>query len=265
MKRNRSHFLPQTICMVLLAVLALCFVPKTIIQTASANSPGASSGSGLNFHFERIFPFYRVFLNGLASTLELTFFSLIGGFLLGILLSIIKVSRFHVLSLLARFYTSVFRGTPLLVQLFIVYFATPQLTGYKIPPVTAAVITFSLNSAAYVSEILRGGIQSVERGQSEAALALGVRKKDVMFDIIIPQALKTVLPALVNEGIALLKDSSLVSTIGMLDLMRAAQVSMNVTYLAFEPFILVALVYYILVMILNFVANKMERRLRRSD
>jgi arginine/lysine/histidine transport system permease protein len=263
MRFTRPHVSPKKICMILFAFIVICFASTGIMQVVAASTSGSSSSGGL--HFERIFPFYRVFLNGMISTLELTFFSLIGGFILGILISIIKVSRFRVLALIARFYTSVFRGTPLLVQLFLVYFATPQLTGYEIPPVTAAVITFSLNSAAYVSEILRGGIQSVDRGQCEAAQALGVRSKDIMFDIIIPQALKTVLPALVNECIALLKDSSLVSTIGMLDMMRAAQVSMNVTYLAFEPFILVALLYYILVMMLTFVANKMERRLRRSD
>ncbi|WP_445486875.1 amino acid ABC transporter permease [Niallia sp. 03133] len=219
----------------------------------------------MNLEFERIVPFKKVFINGLVNTLKITFISLIGGLVLGILLAVIKVSKIKLLKLFAQFYTSVFRGTPLLVQVFIIYFATPQLTGYEIPAFHAAVIAFSLNAGAYISEILRGGIEAVDKGQMEAAMSLGVSKRDAMLDIIIPQAVKTVLPAMVNETISLLKESSLVSTIGMLDLMRSAQVAMNSTYLAFEPFIVVALIYYVLVMILNSFAGILERRLKRSD
>ncbi|MDH6363452.1 His/Glu/Gln/Arg/opine family amino acid ABC transporter permease subunit [Enterococcus sp. PF1-24] len=222
-------------------------------------------GAEFNMHFDRILPYKNVYLNGLKSTLEITGISLIGGLFLGVVLALVKVSGIKILKWLSQFYTSIFRGTPLLVQVFIVYFATPQLTGYEIPAFTAAVIAFSLNSAAYISEILRGGIEAVDSGQMEAALSLGVSRVDALKDIIVPQALKTVLPALVNETIALLKESSLVSTIGMLDLMRSAQVAMNATYLAFEPFIVVAAIYYVLVMILNTFANFIERRLKRSD
>ncbi len=219
----------------------------------------------INLQFGRILPYKKVFLNGLSNTLKITAISLIGGTVLGVLLSIAKVSNIRILKLFAQFYTSIFRGTPLMVQLFLVYFATPQLTGYDIPPFIAAVVSFSLNSGAYISEILRGGIESIDSGQVEASLALGVGRRDTMFDIVIPQALRSVLPALVNEAIALLKDSSLVSTIGMLDMMRASQTAMNATYLAFEPFLVVAVMYYILVMFLNFVAKELERRLKKSD
>lgn len=262
MRLKRSHISPYKMCMILSSAALLLFAASFMMQTA-ADTPVGAASAGL--HFERIFPFYMVFINGMVSTLELTFLSLAFGFVLGVILAVIKVSRFQLPALIARFYTSIFRGTPLLVQLFLIYFATPQITGYKIEPFTAAIIAFSLNSAAYISEIFRGGIQSVDKGQSEAAWALGVCGKDAMLDIVIPQALKTVLPSLVNECISLLKDSSLVSTIGMLDMMRAAQISMNVTYLAFEPFILIALMYYVLIMILTFVANRMERRLHKSD
>lgn len=243
-------------------LLMLTFAAIVIVVLLTSTPVEAS---GLELHFDRIFPYKGVYLNGLKSTLKITMFSLLGGLVLGILLSIIKVSSIKPLKLAAQFYTSIFRGTPLLVQVFIVYFATPQLVNYEIPAFNAAVIAFSLNSAAYISEILRGGIEAVDVGQMEAALSLGVSKRDAMMDIIIPQALKTVLPALVNETIALLKESSLVSTIGMLDLMRSAQVAMNATYLAFEPFIVVAAIYYILVMILNTFAGFIERRLKRSD
>ncbi|WP_146621124.1 amino acid ABC transporter permease [Enterococcus florum] len=243
--------------------LILLTVSALFLLFFAANLP--VQAAGLDLAFDRIVPYKNVYINGLKSTLQITMFSLLGGLVLGILLSVIKVSGIKPLKLLAQFYTSIFRGTPLLVQVFIVYFATPQLTNYEIPAFNAAVIAFSLNSAAYISEILRGGIEAVDVGQMEAALSLGVSKKDTMIDIIIPQALKTVLPALVNETIALLKESSLVSTIGMLDLMRSAQVAMNATYLAFEPFIVVALIYYVLVMILNTFAGFIERRLKRSD
>ncbi len=245
-------------------VLCVLLLGAALFPVATAAWADGAAG-GLKLDFGRILPFHMIFLEGAVNTLKVTFLSLIVGSALGTILALVKVARIRLLAPLATFYTSVFRGTPLLVQLFLVYFATPQLMNYQIPPINAVVITFGLNSAAYVSEILRGGIQSVDAGQREAALSLGVPYRTMMFDIVIPQALKTVLPALVNESIALLKESSLVATIGMLDMMRAAQTAMNATYLAFEPFIIVAVMYYVLVMILTFFADRLERRLRRSD
>lgn len=220
---------------------------------------------GLKLHFGRVIEYKKLFINGLVISLKFTILSAIAGIILGTILALIKVSKIKSLQIFANIYTSLFRGTPLLVQLFLVYFATPQLIGYKIPTLNAAVITFGLNSAAYVSEILRGGIQSIDRGQYEAAMALGVPYYKMMKDIVIPQAIKVVLPGLVNEMIALLKESSLVSTIGVVDMMRASQTVMNVTYLAFEPFIIVALMYYVLVMILTSFADVLEGRLRKND
>ncbi|MCI6152758.1 MAG: ABC transporter substrate-binding protein/permease [Fusobacterium perfoetens] len=220
---------------------------------------------GLKLHFGRVLEYKKLFVNGLVISLKFTLLSAVAGIVLGTILALVKVSKIKPLQIFANVYTSVFRGTPLLVQLFLVYFATPQLIGYKIPTLNAAVITFGLNSAAYVSEILRGGIQSIDRGQYEAAMALGVPYYKMMKDIVIPQAVKVVLPGLVNEMIALLKESSLVSTIGVVDMMRASQTVMNVTYLAFEPFIIVALMYYVLVMILTSFANVLEGRLRKND
>ncbi len=238
------------------AVLAACTL------AFAADSPAARK---FTLHFERILPFYKVFYNGMVNSLEITFMAVLMGAFFGTVLALLKVARLGPLSWLAAAYTSVFRGTPLMVQLFLVYFATPQLFGYKIPAMQAVVLTFGLNSAAYVSEILRGGIQSIDVGQREAALALGVGYRPMMFDIVIPQALRTVLPSLVNEFIALLKDTSIVATIGMLDMMRAAQTAMNTTYLAFEPFIVVAGMYYVLVMIFTLIASRLERRLHKSD
>ncbi|KIL39035.1 arginine ABC transporter permease [Gordoniibacillus kamchatkensis] len=204
-------------------------------------------------------------LNGILVTLEFTLLSAIAGFLWGIGLALIKISKFKPLAWFGIGYTSIFRGTPLLVQLYLVYFATPELTGYSIPALQAAVITFGLNSAAYISEVIRGGILAVDKGQREAAMSLGISKRGMMFDIVLPQALKHILPALVNESIALLKDSTLVSTIGVVDVLRRAQVIQSNTYLAFEPLILAAVIYYVIVMVLTTFARRLERRVRRSD
>ena len=162
------------------------------------------------------------------------------------------------------FYTSIFRGVPLIVLLFIAYFATPQLTGYKISMFTASVLTLGLNGSATVSETLRGGIEGVDRGQYDAARALGLSYPTMMTRIIIPQALRSVVPALMNEVITVLKSSSLVATIGLMDMMRAAQSVQALTYRAFEPFLVVAVAYYLIVMALVAVGKRLERRLRES-
>ena len=174
----------------------------------------------------------------------------------------LKVIPCKPLRLLLDFYTSIFRGVPLIVLLFIAYFATPQLTGYKITMFAASVLTLGLNGSATVSETVRGGIEGVDRGQYDASRALGLSYITMMSKVIIPQALRSVAPALVNEVITVLKSSSLVATIGLMDMMRAAQSVQAITYRAFEPFIVVAIVYYVIVMGLVAVANRLERRMR---
>lgn len=176
-----------------------------------------------------------------------------------------KISNIKLLNWFGIVYTSVFRGTPLILQLAIIYFATPQLLGYNIPALQAGVIAFALNSAAYISETIRAGILAVDKGQREGAMALGIPYKRMMWDIIMPQALKNILPALVNESIALLKESALVSTIGAADLLRRANIVAAEKYLYFEPLLLVGLIYYIMVMSLTWAARHLERRLRVSD
>ena len=198
-------------------------------------------------------------------TLEFTLLSTIVGYLWGIVLSLIKISKIKPLVLFAQFYTSVFRGTPLLVQLMLIYYATPQLLNYQITALQAGVLTFGLNSAAYISESIRGGILSVDKGQWEAAMSLGVPKHRLMCDIVFPQAFKNTLPSLVNESIALLKDSSMVSIIGVADTMRWASLIQAKTFRAFEAFIVAALVYYVLVMALTALGGHLERRVRVSD
>ena len=203
--------------------------------------------------------------NAIILTLEFTLLSTIVGFLWGIVLSLIKISKVKPLVLFAQFYTSIFRGTPLLVQLMLIYYATPQLLNYQITALQAGVLTFGLNSAAYISESIRGGILSVYKGQWEAAMSLGVPKYRLLLDIVFPQAFKNTLPSLVNESIALLKDSSMVSIIGVADTMRWASLIQAKTFRAFEAFIVAALVYYVLVMALTTLGHYLERKVRVSD
>jgi polar amino acid transport system substrate-binding protein len=194
-----------------------------------------------------------------------TLLSLVLGLIWGTVLSFCKISGIKVLSWFAVSYTSVFRGTPLLLQLTLLYYATPQLTGYNISPLEAGVLTFTLNSGAYMSETIRAGIQAVDKGQQEAAMSLGVPYPRMMWDVILPQALKNILPALVNESVSLLKDSSLVSTIGVVEILRSAQIVSSQKYIYFEPLLVAGLMYYVLVMGLTLTASNLERRLKRSE
>lgn len=204
-------------------------------------------------------------LKGVYITLLFTIVSALFGFVWGFVLTLFKLSKVKPLRWFATAYTSVFRGTPLLLQLTFIYFATPQLTGYDIPALLSAGLAFGLNSAAYLSETIRGGILAVDKGQREAAMALGLPYRTTMIKIIMPQALRTILPALVNECVALVKESSLVSVIGVTDIMRRASVIQATEYRAFEALIFAGVIYYVLVLILTSLAKMLERRLRRGD
>ena len=222
-------------------------------------------GQGLGLDFSKISDSFPYILWGIPVTLAFSVTSALIGFTWGTVLSIFKITNLKPLKWFADAYTSVFRGTPLILQLAIIYFATPQLTGFTPSGFQAGVATFALNSAAYSSETIRGGIMAVDKGQREAAMTLGVAYPVMMWDIILPQAFKNILPALVNEMIALLKDSALVSTVGALDLMRRGQVVAAEKFIYFEPLIFVAIIYYLMVIALTSVAKNLETRMRKSD
>ncbi|MBA2870015.1 polar amino acid transport system permease protein [Anoxybacillus calidus] len=198
-------------------------------------------------------------------TLKIVALAALLGFALGIILALFKIGRIKVLTWLANVYTSVFRGTPLVLQLMIIYFGMPQIIGFEIDAFPAAVIAFGLNSAAYISEIIRAGILAVDKGQREAAMALGIPYKPMMRDIILPQALKNILPALMNEFITLTKESAVVTVIGAMDIMRRAYIVGGDKYAFFEPLLIAGLIYYILVMILTLLGKAVEGRMRKSD
>ncbi|MFB8792003.1 MAG: ABC transporter substrate-binding protein/permease [Potamolinea sp.] len=234
------------------------------LQTqATSGTPAEANKKGLSF--DKIAPSIPYIVEGILETLKFTAISAFLGFIWGTVLALFKISTFKPLLWFATAYTSIFRGTPLLLQIAIVYYATPQLTGYNIAPLLAGVITFTLNSGAYISETIRAGILAVDKGQREAALSLGVPYKPMMSDIILPQALKNILPALVNESIALLKDSALVSTIGVADLLRRAQIVGAEKYIYFEPLLFAGIIYYLMVMTLTWGGYAIERKLQRSS
>lgn len=197
---------------------------------------------------------------GTIVTLKYSLISVVFGLIIGVILAVCKTSRYTSLKLFADFYTSIFRGTPLLIQLMIVYYALPAI-GIKLTVFAAGVLAFSLNSGAYVSEIIRAGINAVDKGQFEAARALGISKYLTMKDIILPQAIRNILPSLINELINLLKESAIISILGEMDLMRRAQIVAAESYSFFTPMITAALCYYILVIAFTALAKILEKRL----
>ncbi|MCT1902814.1 amino acid ABC transporter permease [Oceanobacillus sojae] len=219
----------------------------------------------MNLDFSQIVPYIPFILEGIGATLKFVSVSILAGFILGTILAIFKITEFWPLKTIADIYTSIFRGTPLILQLMIIYLAIPQLTGYDISAFLSAVLAFGLNSAAYVSEIIRAGIMAVDKGQTEAAKALGVPYRSMMLNIILPQAFKNILPALMNEFITLTKESALVSTIGYLDLMRRAQIAGADLYRNFEPLFFAGVIYWVMVTILTLAGRYVERRMRQSD
>jgi His/Glu/Gln/Arg/opine family amino acid ABC transporter permease subunit len=216
----------------------------------------------MTLHFDSIIPSLPFILAGVGVTLKFTIMSLLCGLPLGIALALAKISHRPFPRRFAIAYTSIFRGTPLLVQLGIFYFAVPQLTGYAITAFEAGVLTFALNSGAYSSEIIRAGIQAIDRGQWEAAQVLGLSYRQTLKGVILPQAVRNILPALVNELVDLLKESALVSTIGEADLLRRAQIVAAEKYLFFEPLLIAAIGYYIMVMVVSTLAKVLERKMQ---
>jgi arginine/lysine/histidine transport system permease protein len=209
--------------------------------------------------------YYGFFIDGTSITLFLSFFGVALGVILGVLLALMKLSKNILLKSFSSAYIELVRGTPLLVQLYIIYYGLPRLIGLDFGDITLGIVAISLNSAAYVAEIIRAGILSIDKGQIEAARSLGMPYNMAMIKIIIPQAFKNILPALGNEFIVLIKESSIVSVVGIHDLMYNADTVRGNTYLPFEPLIVAALIYFVITFILSKLLNLLERRMRAGD
>ena len=214
----------------------------------------------MSFNWSLIADNLPLLLQGALVTIKITAFSVAAGFIIGMLASIANLSSFKPLRWLVRIYVDVVRGTPMLVQIFLIYFALPQIIGQRIDPFIAAVTACSLNYGAYMSEIFRAGIQSINKGQMEAGLSLGLSWAQTMRYIVMPQALKAIIPPLGNEFIAMLKDSSLVSVIGFEELMRRGQLIIAKTYASAEIWTAVAIIYLVMTQVISHFIAYLERK-----
>lgn len=211
---------------------------------------------------------WKYLTDGLSTTLIVTFFAVILGMVLGFLIAIVRAThdksgKLGVLNFFAKVYLTVIRGTPVVVQLLILYFII--FATVNIDKTLVAILAFGLNSAAYVAEIVRSGIMSIDNGQFEAGASLGLNYSKTMLSIILPQAFKNILPALANECIVLLKETSVAGYIALVDLTKGGDIIRSQTYEAFLPLIAVAIIYLVMVMFLSAMVSKLERRLAKSD
>lgn len=218
----------------------------------------------MDFNWQIAWNAVPLLLQGAWLTIQLTSIAVFFGIILGTAAAMLRLTK-GPFRFLAIAYIDFMRGTPLLVQIFIIYYGFPPLLQRPIPAYLAAVVALSLNSGAYVAEIVRAGIQSIEKGQSEAALSLGLSSGQTMRHIILPQAFKRIVPPLGNEFIALLKDSSLVSVIALEELVRKAQIVIGRTFRPFEIYFVVAIMFLIMTVSISQLINYLERRLKVGD
>ncbi len=202
---------------------------------------------------------WLAFFNGAVKTVQLTTIAVSMGIIFGLLLALMRISRSSILKGISWVYIWVFRGTPLLLQIFVIYYSLPRF-GITLPAFLAAVVAFSLNSAAYLAEVIRAAILSIDKGQMEASRALGMTYNQAMFKVIIPQSYRRLIPPLGNEFIILLKDSSLVSAIGMTELLRSAKMMSNGSGGKMIYYFVAAAIYLFFTSILTVVFQKLEKR-----
>lgn len=214
----------------------------------------------MEFDFSLIINSLPLLLKGAGLTLEITALAVGLGLVIGLILSLAQLSKSALLSWPAKVYVDVMRGTPLLIQIFIIYFALPNVIGTRVDPFVAAVAACSLNSGAYVAEIFRAGIQSISLGQMRAGLSLGMTYTQTMRYIVLPQAFRRIIPPLGNEFIAMLKDSSLVSVIGFEELTRSGQLIIAETYGTMEIWTTVAILYLAMTLSITRLVGWMEKR-----
>lgn len=215
-------------------------------------------------NFSLVGEFIPFLVKAAVVTIQLSIVSIIVGLVFGLVIALMRISKIKVLSKIAQFYIWIIRGTPMLVQLFLVYFGLPQI-GIELSPFNSSVIALGLNAAAYIAEIYRGGIMSVPTGQMEAAESLGMRYPVIMKKIILPQALRVSLPSLGNQAVMMLKDSSLASLVTVSELMMVSQRFASTNYAFIEFYIVAAAFYLVMTTIFTFILNKIELRMSISE
>lgn len=244
-------------------------ISKQVIIVADANADAAEASFAEKFQDNFIKENrYMYLLKGLGNTLVITIFAVIIGIVLGFLIAIVRTNHdrnggFVVLNAVCKAYLAIVRGTPVMIQLLIIYYVI--FRSINAGKLVVAIIAFGLNSAAYVAEIVRSGIMAVDVGQFEAGRSLGLNYQQTMTNIIMPQAIKNILPALCNEFISLLKETSISGYIGLMDLTKGGDIIRSVTYEAFMPLIAVAVIYLLLVMGMSKLVNLLERKLRNNE
>lgn len=203
-------------------------------------------------------------LKGLGKTLLYTLMSLFFAFIIGLIFAFMKVGRNKILRGIATVFVDIFRGIPLIVLAFFIYFGIPQAFGFTMPLFLAAILTLSLNAGAYVTEIIRGGIQSIDRGQMEAARSLGLPYRKAMMKIVIPQAIRVMIPSFINQMVITLKDTSILSVIGLVELTQSGKIIIARTFASFDIWLTVAAMYLIVIITLTRIADYLEVRIRRG-
>lgn len=224
----------------------------------------------MNLNFSFLSKYWPMFVRGAGTTLILSFFTVLIGLIIGVFLALLRLGKFKPLSFLSAAYTEFIRGTPLMVQIFFIFYALPQM-GFKIPNITglgfdfprfaSGILAMGLNSGAYVGEIVRAGIQAVDKGQTEAARSLGMTGWQTMRRVVLPQAFKNILPALGNEFVTVIKESSIVSVIGIADLMFRTNDVIAVTYKNLECLAIAALCYFVLTFVSGRFVSLAERKM----
>jgi len=209
---------------------------------------------------------FPLLMRGMVITVETTIAALIIALFLGLFVCLMGMSRFPALRLIAKAYIWIIRGTPLLVQTFFIYFGIPQLIqsmgfDFRLSPLTAGIITLSMNAGAYIAEIFRGGIQAIDHGQMEAARSLGLSHYRAMFKIILPQAMRISIPSLVNQFIISLKDTSIVSVISLAEIVYEAKIYIGRTMQSFATWTIVGAVYLFIITVLSQISTHVEKRL----
>jgi polar amino acid transport system permease protein len=229
----------------------------------SGNAEVTATGYVWDFSF--LWEYRWLILTGLAVTIAYTIGTILLGLLVGLATGLLRLSRSVVITAPLVAYVEIFRCTPLLVQIIWFYYALPVVIGIDIPAPVAAVLVLSLYTGAFYAEIIRGGVNSIERGQWDAARAIGMRRYQVMRHVVLPQALKRMIPPFMNQSIIQLKNTSLVSTIAVADLLYDGTIITAATYRPLEVYTLVAVIYFLVLFPLTLAAQHVERRLARSD
>jgi glutamine transport system permease protein len=201
-----------------------------------------------------------ILLKGLQVTLYIFVMAIILGFLIGLVMALLRLAPIKILSLIAKIYVDAIRGTPFIVQLFFIYFGVNSLHILSLNSTTAGIITVAINAGAYFAEIIRAGIQSIDKGQTEAARSIGLTGAQAMRYVILPQAFRRMLPTITNQSIISLKDTSLLSVIGIADLTQQGQIQAAATFEAFKIWLVVGIIYFIVIYLLSILANFVERR-----